>query len=259
MRDKVKMPYHVPLDINFINTTIDWHPTDTKESFDRMMQDPEHRAYFQKHGWDQPGAITYSFNSFGFRSDDFDIDADNLVALGCSFTMGIGLPVKDLWPTRLGQALNLRVCNLAWGGASSDRCFRMAEYWVPYLKPKLVVLLNPPRGRLEVIVDDDTGKSEGVDVWNSSDQFIKQWVSVDANARLNNRKNSLAIQAVCNELSIPFLSYEADEWMSRSREEAEYARDYLHAGPRGHETFTEKILDDYAKKFRNSTGQSTTP
>jgi len=44
------------------------------------------------------------------------------------------------------------------------------------------------------------------------------------------------------------LSYEADEWMSRSREDAGYARDYFHAGPKGHRSFTERIINDFAAK-----------
>jgi len=247
MKYDIPMPWHIPPGSGLRNTVLDWHPTDTKTRFHEMMLDPVHRAYFAEQGWDKPGGITYSFNSHGFRSEEFDLTADNLVALGCSFTMGIGLPVKDTWPSILAQALNLRVCNLAWGGGSSDRCFRMAEFWVPHLKPKLVVLLNPPRGRLEIVIDEQTGETEGIIPSDThSDTFVKRWLSVDTNQRLNNRKNSLAIQALCNELNIPFLSYEADEWMSRSREEAGYARDYFHAGPKGHQSFTERIINDFA-------------
>jgi hypothetical protein len=241
-------PWHSNVKLN-ANKTYQWWPTDSEESFNRMMQDPVHRAYFQEKGWDQPETISYKINSDGFRSEEFDPAADNLVALGCSFTMGIGLPYADLWPSRVAQALNLTACNFGWGGASSDQCFRLSEYWVPHLNPKLVVLLNPPRGRMEVIVNEDTGETSTVmpmDV--HTDAFVKKWLSVDENQRLNNLKNSLAIETICNRLSIPFLSYEADVWMSRSREEAEYARDHMHAGPRGHKTFAERILNDFATK-----------
>ena len=106
------------------------------------------------------------------------------------------------------------------------------------------------QGRLEVIANATTGMAETImPMDNHPETFVKKWLSADENQRLNNLKNGLAIQAICNNLGIPFLSYEADVWMSRSREEAEYARDYLHAGPRGHETFTERILDDWRKKY----------
>lgn len=251
----ITKPYHAALDDSrpVHGTEKAWWPTDTAERYTEMMQDPVHREYFAKHGWDQPGAITYCFNSLGFRdystSADFTSDDDNLVALGCSFTMGIGLPWKSIWPTLLGQELNLRVCNFGWGGASADQCYRYAEYWIPELKPRLVVLLNPPRGRMELLVDEATGRAKPI--WSHDtdhDPFVKQWLSVDANARLNNRKNSGAIGAICHQLGIPFLTYEADEWMSRSREIAGYARDYFHAGPEGHKTFTDRIIDDWRKK-----------
>jgi hypothetical protein len=242
-------PWHTNKNIHTTNITHQWWPTDTEESFNRMMLDPVHRKYFQAKRWDLPETITYKINSDGFRSEEFDPSANNLVALGCSFTMGIGLPYSDLWPSRVAQALNLRACNFGWGGASSDQCFRLAEYWVPHLTPKLVVLLNPPRGRMEVVINQKTGETDTVmPMDNHPDAFVKKWLSVDENQKLNNRKNSLAIEAICNRLSIPFLSYEADTWMSRSREEAEYARDYLHAGPKGHKSFTERILDDWSKK-----------
>lgn len=251
MHNTEKMPWHS----GEKSVTFQWWPTDSQERCNEMMQDPIHRAYFQEQGWDKPDGINYHFNKYGFRAqspdDNFDPQNNNLVALGCSFTMGIGLPYKDVWPTVLATALNLQACNFGWGGGSSDRCFRLAEYWVPYLKPKLVVLLNPPRGRCEVVIDDNTREAEGVVPGvelNFADVFIKKWMSIDENQRLNNLKNSLAIEAICNKLKIPFLSYEADVWMSRSREEAGYARDYFHAGPKGHKSFTERILDDWSKK-----------
>lgn len=251
----IPKPYH-PGESEWMpaaGTEKEWWPSDSAERCAEMMQDPAHREYFAKHGWDQPRAITYCFNRHGFRDHsieaDFSADDDNLVALGCSFTMGIGLPWKSIWPTLLGAELDLKVCNFGWGGASADHCYRFAEWWIPELKPRLVVLLNPPRGRLELIVDEATGRAKQIFPHDTDHAtFVKQWLSVDANARLNNRKNSRAIGAICHQLGIPFLTYEADEWMSRSREVAGYARDYLHAGPEGHESFTEKILYDWRKK-----------
>lgn len=45
--------------------TLDWLPIDSKESFERLCQDPAHRAYFESMGWHLPGAITYKINSHG--------------------------------------------------------------------------------------------------------------------------------------------------------------------------------------------------
>ena len=73
------------------NQILDWLPTDTKENYEKLIQDPGHREYFAKMGWDQPGAITYKFNSYGFRADEFN-GGPYMMALGCSYSIGIGLP-----------------------------------------------------------------------------------------------------------------------------------------------------------------------
>lgn len=246
----LREPYH---HTQSAGTVTSWWPTDTQVRYEEMMQDPGHQQYFREQGWDQPNGITYCFNQHGFRDHSpearFDPSDNNLMALGCSFTMGIGLAWHQIWPSLLGQALNLRVCNFGWGGGSADRCFRLAEYWIAYLRPKLVVLLNPPRGRVEVVIDEQTGEAH--DMMPSEptiDSGFKRWLLSDENQRLNNLKNSLAIEALCHRYHVPFLGYEADTWMSCSREIAGYARDYFHAGPQGHRSFTEQILNDWRQK-----------
>ena len=62
------------------------------EVVDLYLIGPFYREYFRERGWDRPEAITYKFNSEGFRCEEFD-DSPCLVALGCSFTFGNALPV----------------------------------------------------------------------------------------------------------------------------------------------------------------------
>jgi hypothetical protein len=77
------------------------------------------------------------------------------------------------------------------------------------------------------------------------DQYLKQWFMADQNAVINQRRNCWAIQAICNKYQIPCIIKHADQEMSRSREELEYARDYMHAGPLGHRLLAEKMLNEY--------------
>ena len=81
-----------------------------------------------------------------------------------------------------------------------------------------------------------------------TDNAIKQWLTNDRNADLNNARNKLAVKGLCAELKIECLTYDAHDFFARSREEVEYARDYMHAGPLGHKMFSERILDDWRKK-----------
>jgi hypothetical protein len=73
------------------NKTLDWMATDSEQRYQELVKKTECREYFAEQGWDQPGAITYKLNSYGFRADEFD-GGPYLVALGCSFTVGIGIP-----------------------------------------------------------------------------------------------------------------------------------------------------------------------
>jgi hypothetical protein len=51
-------------------------------------------------------------------------------------------------------------------------------------------------------------------------------------------------RALCAERNIPFIVKYADQEMSGSLEQLEYARDYMHAGPRGHQMLAGKILNE---------------
>ena len=233
--------------------TVEWLPTDSKERFDELMDNPEHREYFEARGWDQPGAIIYKINKYGFRCSEFALNTKSVVALGCSYTQGIGLPIDTLWPELVGKQLDLTVYNLSWAGTSSDTCFMLAKYWLPILRPSLVVMAAPPKNRFDII--RAAGYPELVTILPhtttgefGNDAMVKHWLTNERNHDLNNAKNKLAIQALCSNLDISCLTYDAHEFFARSREEVEYARDHMHAGPKGHRMFAERILDDWRKK-----------
>ena len=233
------------------NQTLEWLPSDSKEINEKLMQDPNHVEYFRKQGWLEPGAITYKINQHGFRSDDFVEGTKSLVALGCSYTIGIGLPHKDIWPTLVANEIGLVPYNLAWGGTAADTCYRLAEYWIPKLKPELVVMLAPPISRIELLTISSNIRAEVFlpmsesGMFSDQDIYLKNWFANDENAMINNRKNCLAIEQICNSLGIQCLTYDAHNFMARSREEVGYARDYMHAGPKGHQLAFEKIIKDY--------------
>jgi len=243
-------PWHFGM--NSAGKTTDWMPTDTKENFEKLMQDPVHAAYFRERDWDQPGTITYKINFDGFRCDELDSTSPNIIALGCSYTFGVGLPLSATWPKLVADDLGLVCHNLAWPGTSADTCFMLARYWVPKLKPSLVVMAAPPVHRFDLVIDDTNLPHETFmpgQTQHEHDFYIQQWFLNDRNAELNNAKNKLAVKALCAELNIPCLTYNAHEYFARSRDEVEYARDYMHAGPKGHTMFSERIIDDWRKKY----------
>jgi hypothetical protein len=251
MDNSAVAPWHFGL--KYAGHTYEWLPTDTEENFQRLMQDPNHREYFHSKGWDQPAAITYKINSHGFRSEEFDPAASSLVSLGCSYTVGIGLPEHATWPHLVAQAAGLKNYNLAWGGTSADTCFMQAQHWLPVLRPQLVVMAAPPKARFDLISEDparphNTYLPSDELLHTSSadnDTFVKTWFLHDRNAELNNARNRLAVQALCAGLGITCLTYNAHDWFAKSREQLEYARDHMHAGPRGHRLLAERIIHDW--------------
>lgn len=236
----------------FANQKFNWWSPDSESRYAELIGVPEFRQYFESRQWHKPGAITYEFNSEGFRSPEFEPDGELMLALGCSYTMGIGLPVSDTWPFLLAQQLGMQFANLGWGGASGDYCYRMAEYWIPQLRPRLVVLLNPPESRMEILIDSQ-GQCEEVSAMTiqqsrwSNDVWLRDWYGTVENLQQHQRKNSNAIAGICQQHDIYFLSYNAHQWMARSREELGYARDRYHAGRPGHEQLVEQIVVDWNK------------
>jgi hypothetical protein len=233
---------------------LEWLPTDTKESYDRKVNDPEYREYFSKMGWLEPSAITYKINQEGFRCEEFTDDDQLLVTLGCSFTVGIGLPYNSIWPNLLGNKLQLKVANLAWAGNSSDTCFRLAQYWIPKLKPKAVAMMTPPSPRIELLCDTALNKSFNQaeifapyqlpklkDVPNN---FLAHWFMIDENQKINQIKNCLAIEQLCVRNNIPFVMQRVD---NQSWGKYEFSRDFLHSGPGAHEKIAEEMHNDLIK------------
>jgi hypothetical protein len=246
-------PWHFGMMSKYRHQTVKWLPTDTEESFQRLMQVEEYREYFRSMGWLEPDAITYRINSAGFRSEEFDPQSASIVSLGCSYTIGIGLPEQVTWSYLVAQALGLKNYNLAWGGTSADTCFMLAEYWLPVLRPKLVVMAAPPKNRFDLVSEKidhnhDTYLPASEIGGADQDGFVKTWFLNDRNADLNNARNRLAVEGLCARLGIRCLIYNAHDWFAKSREEVGYARDRMHAGPRGHQVFAERILNDFATK-----------
>lgn len=249
MSDQTKKPWH--FGVLYAGQNLQWLPTDTQESYERMIQDPVHVEYFRQQGWLEPDAITYKINSEGFRSPEFEDNVNCMIALGCSYTMGTGLPVESLWPSQVAQALNLKVYNLAWPGFSADTCYRLARYWIPKLRPRVVAMLSPPRDRVELLMDPDTTPSAQVLMPQNQDPnlhihdlFVRHWWLNSDNGEINNEKNVLAIQQLALTNGAKFVALRADKEMAKSREELGYARDHMHAGPRGHEIVAEKMLQE---------------
>lgn len=99
--------------------------------------------------------IRYNLNEHKFRTNhNFESLKDNnfLLAVGCSFTMGMGIDEESRWSNQLEQRLNIPVVNL--GVVSSDVhtvIRNVSTYIAHYSKPKAIIIQLPELSRFSFL------------------------------------------------------------------------------------------------------------
>lgn len=236
-------PWHYM--INWHNQETDWIPSDGIEQFEQHIKDPIKVKYLQNKNWIEPGSFTYKINSNGFRTKELVKNCNSIVGLGCSHTAGIGLPQENVWIEKVAASVNLDCINLGVSGAAMDTIFRIANYWLPIITPKYVVLLCPPFARFEI---RQSKKDMGVflpemEQWSTPEQKIimKNWWINDENIHFNTAKNLLGIQKICDNIGTKLYVYQGSEIVTFTDD---YARDFIHYGPKAHDEFSKKVIKD---------------
>jgi hypothetical protein len=215
--------------------TLNWLPMDTEELYKQNLKNRYDEL--AKNGWiDNP--FTYKFNSLGFRCEEFTQDP-TIMFLGCSCTVGIGLPQEFIWPEIVSKELKMQCANFGIGGGSCDTAFRMCHGYIDKIRPKLVIFMPPPGARLELLNFDSIQNfvlSTSVD-----DLFLKKWTADQNNNWFNKKKNILATRMICEDRGIKFIEttdqllYPASGW--------DLARDLLHPGISAHANVASRLLE----------------
>lgn len=202
------------------------------------MAVPATQQILESQGWHVPNSIMYSYNTHGFRDEDFD-DRPCAMALGCSFTQGVGVDGASAWPHRLSAMMDLHVWNLGVGGAALDTIFRIADHYLEVLRPRSVFLLLPSRDRLEYADSDSTFDVLFPNTLQShaAGDFIKNWFSHEANSKWNQKKNLYAIMHLCDQHRVPL--YVLD---SQTNGNDCLGRDLLHPGKSYHDIMAKKFF-----------------
>lgn len=237
MKNASTIPYHT--NIRHSGQTLYWAGSDKRESWLKNMKDSKVAEYLKSYGWDNEYAIEYVYNSHGFRDEEFD-ERPNYIAVGCSFTEGIGLRNNQSWPRKLSKLLGVHVWNLGIGGASADTCFRILEHYIDLLKPQAVFLLLPPPMRLELHIRNGIKSFLATDT--NLSVTLKEWFATEENSIINRRKNLLAMQQICNGFSVKLYVKDSavDMCCSDNR-----ARDMLHHNEDAHEHIAKLFYEDF--------------
>jgi len=138
------------------STTQLWNPSDSEEAW-LPINGPKKEPNYTK------TEITYSFNSEGFRCDEFALQSDErILFLGCSYTEGIGLPLGEVWPqhiinkirnTKKNIGKKIPFWSLAIGAAGTDTESNLLSLYHDILKPSRIIYFLPNLHRRDLITD----------------------------------------------------------------------------------------------------------
>lgn len=218
--------------------TVQWDTSDSQEKFQANIQDPVKYQLLLDLGYIN-APIEYSFNQDGFRTGEFNRHYD-VVCFGCSFTMGTGVTYQHTWPAQLEQITGLTCANLGHSGSSNDTAFRMADHYLEKLRPQYAVWLQTDAHRIELL-DDSVNSSLNIIAAHKehpceNDYFTKVWFSSESNHHINQRKNTLAFEKICNSLGIKSIILTRDQMIS-----FDLARDLVHPGIKSYRRIAEII------------------
>jgi hypothetical protein len=216
-----------------VNQTVKFLPSDTEERFNECKEKDLSRL--KAFGW-LDTEITYSFNSYGFRADEFeDASVSSILFLGCSYTLGTGIRIEDSFTTIVAKELGLKNYNLGVGGGGVDSSFRIGHHWIPKLKPTAVVFTDIFKRRKEEIEKENVCKRtvfrENLSPHKQRDNLSsKHW-------QINSLKGLYALKHVCHECNTKL--YHITEF-----ETFDLARDLGHPGKISNEQVAEEILTE---------------
>jgi hypothetical protein len=221
---------------------IKWIEADSLEHFQFNLKN----RYEDLHrlGWLDKN-VTYKFNSLGFRCEEFS-DQPSAMFLGCSMTVGIGLPVEETWANIVSTSLKLQCINLAAGGNSPDTAFRMCLGYIDKIKPKIVIYNQPPEGRIELVnfreIENLILKDFSID---TLDPYLKKYVISPSNLNLNYLKNYFAIKLLCLERNIKFIIFDDNVLTGCCMgDQTDLARDLVHPGTGRNKDFASYVLSN---------------
>ncbi len=239
------------------NKTLKWVTADNEENYKNVIKTTK-----VPYG---PEDISYVYNNYGFRCDDFGNYNDfpiRILFAGCSMTEGVGLPLEDTWP----KILHKKICEhykiqipfwtVAAGGTGIDQLVRYVYNLKDVLRPQLIISYLPESSRRELAFELPWGHwsldtPEGKNTKIFLDERLIAYFT---------EKNIAMLEMILNEIDCTFLfsssmydfdikSYtQSPRFIQRPHvpEQYDIARDGIHAGPE-----TNKIMAERAFEYFN--------
>ena len=213
-----------------------------------------------------PESVSYAFNSYGYRSDEFDIERcpPAIMFVGCSNTLGVGIPIDALWTTIVTRYFEERwktrvlQYNLAWGGTGTDHVAMMIHQCIDLLKPAAVFVLWSYIHRMTWFADVNQlfhflPKIRPAFPPKEHNAFLR--LSTEAHAFFNYVRNYNFVHDRLSQRKIPFFCGSLEQFSTDTLahyvstdcfvgrwNRLDVARDNLHSGVKSHADFAARII-----------------
>jgi hypothetical protein len=247
------------------NQTFNWMTPDTEEEYKK-----NNKITDVLYG---PTDITYTYNNYGFRCDNFDSWENypyRILFAGCSMTEGIGLPLQDSWAKQVHSMIcermnfNIPFWSVASAGAGIDHMVRYIYNIKDLLKPQIIISYLPDKVRRERWNEDRWS------AW-SLDLLVEKNTRIMLDERFimyQTEKNLAMLNMILKELDCYFLysssmnDFKISDYVDSHRiihrdhipEQYDVARDCIHAGPKTNKIMAERAFEYFWPKIENKLG-----
>jgi hypothetical protein len=241
------------------------HYSEKNRILDDIKSDPQ-RA--KKYNWlNSDGELNwpkYRVNKYGYRTS-LEYKNGTSIALGCSYTFGLGVHEEQTWPYLLSKKINKDIINLGICGGSMDSSYRALKSYTEKYTPEYVFFSIPSALRQHIQYRRDDNRvgtlkiMPGSEEWEEDEQrkmlnsiMLKNFYSLDENIFVNFHKNLEAIRYLCNSKNIKLIEclnpvmYNPDEilekWGLNHWPEKYSSFDPSHFGPEIYEIMIKDFL-----------------
>ena len=229
-------------DLQYVNCTVHWSGSDSQKRYKKNLRN-NYNDMKDSNWLDAETAITYEYNSWGFRTPEFTTTG-GIMFLGCSYVSGVGLPSTDTFSYIVSERVGLPMYRMGIGAGSNDAAFRVAKHWIPKLQPKYVVMLQTFSNRMEMITNDHIHKIMSMFVDRYTDSaYYKDFVCNEKNTDLLREKNSLAVCQLATSNNAKFVTLDLnDPLLFGEIHNLDHARDRAHLGRKSNMQIAESVL-----------------
>lgn len=233
-----------------MTNSFEWLDTDSVDMF--RYNKAWNLAQLKQFDWisaqGEPTRIEYNLNSTGLRDTEIFKSPDSAIALGCSCTLGVGMPDDDIWVRLIESDIDRKVWNLGVSGGSLETAFRLLEEHLAFTGAKHVFLQTPSDFRRELVYD--TAKVEHLGHWTLSGNKranIAEALLRNAELAINKKRVLYAILALCSRYDAQLYIFESSNSKVNPKDnEQQLARDLQHPGYSWHRHCRDVLLEQYS-------------